>query len=155
MSELTTKDFYKPYFLQTHSDFKNIFYDTDMKEIRKLVKQLSDVLKDIELRVTRHETIQIAKSVFDYESQKDLYFQYPHMFYDFRCDDVRICIAKKVYRRHDEYFVNCVGFNPTHERFADTVGHFGYGHSDTLNGVLTLFCDIVNDFLSSRLSALF
>lgn len=146
--------FYKPYFLETHSDFKNIFYDTDFKEIRSSVKHLSDVLKNIELRMSRSESLQISKSVFDYEEQKEFYIHYPHMYYDFRYGDVRICIGRKKYKKNNEYFVNCCGFTPD-SRYNGFIGHFGYGSSDTLNGVLTLFSDIVNDFLLTHLSSLF
>lgn len=145
---------YKPYFLQHHADFKNIFYDSDMAEIRSLVKKLNDVIKTMCLRIDRHDTLQIARSVFDYESQKDMYFHYPHMYYDFRCGDTRICIGRKTYKNKDEYFVNCCGFNPNY-RFNKYVSHFGYGSSETLDGVLTLFCEIVNDFVSTHCSALF
>lgn len=151
---LSTKKFFKPYFLETHSDFKNIFYDSDFAEIRGLVKKLSDLLKIMEMRIDRRETLQIAKSIFDYESQKEMYFHYPQMYYDFRFGDVRICIGRKKYKNTDEYFVNCCGFTPN-ERFNSTIGHYGYGCSETLDGVLTLFSDIVNDFLLTSLSALF
>lgn len=149
-----TEKYYKPYFLETHSDFKNIFYDTDMSEIRSSVKRLNDVLKNIELRMSRSETLQIAKSVFDYEEQKEMYIHYPHMYYDFRFGDTRICIGRKKYKSNNEYFVNCCNFTPN-GRFNGSIGHFGYGHSEDIKGVLTLFCDIVNDFLLTRLSALF
>lgn len=150
----STKKYYKPYFLDTHSDFKNIFYDTDFARIRKSVKELSDILKQMELRIDRHDTLQIAKSIFDYESQKDMYYHYPHMYYDFRFGDVRICIGRKKYHNKDEYFVNCCGFTPA-SRFNGNIGHFGYGCADDLESILTLYSDIVNDFLLTHLSALF
>lgn len=146
--------FYKPYFLETHSDFKKIFYDTDFEKIRKLSKELQDVIKNMDLRQSRSQTLQIAKSVFDYESQQDFYIQYPHMYYDFRFGDTRICIGRKQYKKKDEYFVNCCGYNPPNE-FLKDVGHFGFGSSDTLDGVKTLFCDIIRSFILGQLSALF
>lgn len=151
---MSTPDYYKPYFLDTHSKFKNIFYDTDFSEIRKHINAISALLKTMDLRQTRSKTLQIAKSVFDYESQQDFYQQYPHLYYDFRFGDVRICIGCRKYKRDLEYFVNCCGWNPP-EQFSPYVGHFGYGSGKTAEDVFPLFSDIVGDFISTRKSALF
>lgn len=144
---------YKPFHLK-HSQFKNIFYDSDFEEIRRSIKSINDVLKTMELRQVRRDTLQVARSIFDYESQKDYYLSYPHLYYDFRFGDSRICVGCKNYHGQKEYFVNCAGYNPS-ARFNSYIGHFGYGHSDTLEGVLTLFSDIVRDFILTKLEALF
>lgn len=145
---------YKPFFLDTHSKFKNIFYDTDFSEIRKHVKELERILKTMDMRQTRSKTLQIAKSVFDYESQQDFYQEYPHIYYDFRFADTRICIACKVYHGKKEYFVNCCGFNPS-SRFAPYVGHFGFGSAESIDGVKTLYCEIIREFILGNLGSLF
>lgn len=155
MSKVTTTDKrYQPTFLESHSDYKNIYYDDDLAEIRKVSKNLSDILKRIEMRFARHETITIARSVFDYISQRELYFEYPHMYYDFRFGDTRICIGKKKKHGFPHYFVNVVGFNPD-SRFSKYISEFGYGDSDTVEGVFSVFCELVRDFILTHLEALF
>lgn len=148
------KKYYKPYFLENHADFKNIFYDTDLAKLRKGIKELNEIVKTMELRINRHDTLQIAKSIFDYESQKNMYYHYPHMYYDFRCGDVRICIARKKYKKDDEYFVNVCGFNPN-GKFNEWIGHYGYGQFESLEDTLGLFYEIIRDFISTHLGSLF
>lgn len=142
-------------FLKCHSDFHNIYYDEDLVVIRRKVNELHDILKEMYMRFERHESLQIAKSVFDYLSQKDQYAAYPHMYYDFRVGDTRISVACKKSHGKRHYFVNVVGFRPDEFRFNPHISEFGYGDFESVEASLPLFFEIVRDFILPRLSALF
>ena len=147
-------DKYKPFFLE-HKDFKNIYYDSDFEEVRKTVKHLDDVLKAMNLRFERSKTLTIAKSVFDYVTQKEMYFHYPHMYYDFRFSDTRICIGKKHYKGENLYFVNVCGFSPASSSVLSHSHPLGfYAYSD-IERVQEGFCEIVREFILTRLGSLF
>lgn len=153
LSEFNKHLKYTP-FLTRHGDFKNIFYDTDIKHIRVLVKELSDTLKAMELRMERHDTLQVAKSVFDYVSQKEMYFVYPYLYYDFRFGDWRVCIA--CYREHKahRYYI-CVSGTTPPSRFNAYITDLGYGDFETLEEAITLFSEIIHDLLLPTLQTLF
>lgn len=148
------EDKYKPFFLR-HEDFKNVYYDSDLNDIRKTVKHLDDVLKAMNLRFERSKTLCIAKSVFDYATQRELYIHYPHMYYDLRFGDVRICVGKKRFRGKNLYFVNCCGWHPTSKYFMDNSNELGYFPNESIEFVLSGFSEIVRDFILTKLSALF
>lgn len=141
-------------FLQKHSDFHNIFYDKDFELIRKKVKELSDVLKNMTLRFDRHETLNIATSVYDYVTQKEMYIHYPHMYYDFRFGDTRICIGKVHKHGALHYFVNVCGFKPS-PILNKYISEYGYGDGDSVESVFSVFCEIIRDFILTKLEALF
>jgi hypothetical protein len=98
------------------------------------------------LRFDRHDTLKIANSAFDYLSQKDMYYQYPQMYYDFRCGDTRICIGRKKIRSENHYFVSCDGFKPS-SVCKVPVTEFGFGDYDSIENALTGFYEIVYDFI--------
>lgn len=141
-------------FLKRHSDFYNIFYDSDFVEVRRLVKELSDVLKVMTLRFDRHDTLQIARSVFDYVSQKEMYHVYPHMYYDCRFGDWRICIGCNREHNKHVYFVSVSG-TTVDPRFNSWISDYGYGSFETIEEAITLFSEIVHDKLSTSLGSLF
>lgn len=149
-----SKNDFKPYFLK-HEDFKNCYYDTDFSELRKTVNHLNEILKAMNLRFERSKTICIAKSVFDYVTQKELYFHYPHMYYDLRFGDVRICVAKKRFKGKNLYFVNCCGWRPVSKHFMNNSNELGYFPNEDVNKVLEGFSEIVRDFILTKLSSLF
>lgn len=148
------EDKYKPFFLR-HEDFKNCYYDTDLTDIRKTVNHLNDVLKAMTLRYERSKTLTIAKSVFDYVTQRELYIHYPHMYYDMRFGDVRICVGKKRFHGKNLYFVNCCGWLPTSKKFMDYSNELGYFPDEDVNKVLEGFAEIVREFILTKLSSLF
>lgn len=153
LSEFNKHLKYTP-FLHRHGDFKNVYYDDDLKNIRSLVKELSDVLKAMTLRYERHDTLQVAKSVFDYVSQKEMYFVYPHLYYDCRFGDWRVCIA--CYREHKKhrYYVCVSGIIPP-ARFNPYITSLGYGDFESLEEAVTLFSEIIHDLLLPNLEVLF
>lgn len=141
-------------FLQTHADFKNVFYDKDFQEVRKAAKKLSDILEAIQIRIDRHETLKIAKSVFDYVTQKEMYLGNPHLFYDFRCADTRICIGRTYKHGKNNYFVSVCGYKPSTVCKTKT-SEFGYGQADTLEAILNDFYEVVYDFILTYSKKLF
>lgn len=147
-------DDYKPFFLR-HEDFKNIYYDSDLSDLRKTVQHLNDVLKAMNLRFERSKTLTIAKSVFDYVTQKEMYFYYPHMYYDMRFGDVRICVGKKRFHGKNLYFVSCCGWRPVGKHFMDHSNELGYFPDEDVNKVLEGFAEVVKDFILTKLSSLF
>lgn len=154
MDNFQDKDKYKPFFLR-HKDFKNCFYDTDFVEIRKTVKRLDDILKAMTLRYERHDTLTIAKSVFDYVTQKEMYIHYPHMYYDFRFGDTRICVGKKHFKGKNLYFVNVCGFRPQSHQVLSHVHELGFFASESIESVLEGFSEIVREFILTKLGSLF
>lgn len=147
-------DKYKPFFLR-HEDFKNIYYDTDFDDIRKTVNHLNDVIKAMNLRFERSKTLTISKSVFDYVSQREMYVHYPHMYYDLRFGDVRICVGKKRFKGKNLYFVNCCGWQPTKTEFMQNSSEIGFFPNEDINKVLEGFSEIVRDFILTKLGSLF
>lgn len=141
-------------FLETHSDFQNIFYDKDFEEIRRTVKKLADTMKAIQLRIDRHETLQISRSVFDYVTQKEMYLHNPYMFYDFRCADTRICIGRIYKHGKDNYFVSVCGYTPT-TLCKTKPSEFGWGRADTLEAILNDFYEVIYDFILTYSHRLF
>lgn len=137
-------------FIHRHSDFDNIFYDSDLKLIRKYVKRLSDLLNSMLLRMERRDTLQVAKSVFDYVSQKEMYFTYPHLYYDCRFGDWRICIGCNRAHRGHHYYVSVSGVS-VNARFNEYISEYGYGDFDSFEKCVDLFAEIVDDILSSKL----
>lgn len=127
-----------------------IYYDADMALLRKQFKDLRNTFDAIEKRYIRHETVQLAKSIFDYCSQKDEYFQFPQHYYDYRSGDVRICIARY---RH-EYYIKVFGWKPSISLYKYVHPH-GFGSFPTPQEALGAFNDFVHDFTSEHLSALF
>lgn len=142
-------------FLQKHSDFHNIFYDSDFVEIRKTVNHLNDLLKNMTLRFDRKDTLTIAKSVFDYVTQKEMYVHYPHMYFDFRFDDTRICIGKKHIHGKNVYFVSVCGYSPTSSVVLSHASDIGFFANESLETVQSGFCEVVREFILTRLGALF
>lgn len=147
-------DKYKPFFLR-HDDFKNCYYDEDLTELRKTVKHLDDILKAMNLRFERSKTLTIAKSVFDYVTQKELYIHYPHMYYDFRFCDTRICVGKKRFRGQNLYFVNVCGFSPKSSTVLSHVHELGFYAYPDIERVLDGFSEIVREFILTKLGSLF
>lgn len=147
-------DKYKPFFLR-HKDLKNCFYDSDFEEIRKTIKHLDDILKAMTLRFERHDTLAIARSVFDYVTQKEMYLHYPHMYYDFRFGDTRICIGKKHFKGKNLYFVNVCGFHPQSHQVLSHVHELGFFASENITDVLEGFSEVVREFILTQLGSLF
>lgn len=141
-------------FIQAHSDFKNIFYDEDFATVRRISKELEKVLKEMEKRFERHETLNIARSVFDYATQKEMYTIYPYMYYDFRVADTRICIGCNRKKKDKIYFVSVVGFKPD-PRFNKYISEYGWGAEESIEKALRLFYEIIYDFSSTMLEKLF
>lgn len=153
MQQINDRFKYTP-FLEKHSDFHNLYYDKDLEAIRKDVKHLSDILKNMILRYDRHETLQIAKSTFDYITQREMYAVYPNMYYDFRFGDTRICIGQKRKNNKKKYFVSCVGYKPSW-KFNKLITELGYGEFEDIEEAKKLMFGIVDDFLQPKLESLF
>lgn len=135
-------------------DFKNIYYDKDLETIRRLSKDLENVLKSMLIRFQHHDQMQIAKSVFDYVTQKETYSVFPNLYYDYRLGDCRICIGCSRRNNTRKYYVSVVG-TTVNPRFNSYITDLGYGAFDALEEAITLFNDIIHDFTSTRLSSLF
>lgn len=143
-------------FLSRHSDWKNVYYDEDLRELRKTVKHLKDVMDLMEKRYYRHETIQISKSVFDYVTAKEMSIQYPQQLYNFQVGDYRIAI-KRVFlqnRKDSRYTCVCLGFVPDW-RFNQYRNEYGYFLEEKLEDCVKCYVDIVHSFTSEYLGALF
>lgn len=129
-----------------HTDInpKNVYFDADMTELRSGFKSLKDVFDRIEKRWERHLTTQIARSVFDFYSTQKLALTYPQLIYDFRSDEVRICIV----RRGSEYFCSIVGWKPPVHRFRDYVHDKGYGPYPDVPSARRAYIDLVRVYCS-------
>ena len=143
---------YAPF--ECHSSWHNVYYDSDLERIRRLSNDLQNVLNEMTLRFDRHDTLQIAKSVFDYVTQREMYNFYPHMYYDFRFGDSRICIGLSRANNEAHYFVKNVGC-VLDSRFNEYISSFGYGDFDDIESAKTLFSEIVRDFILAHLGELF
>lgn len=124
-----------------------VFYDVELREISKLVKQLYKVTKSIEKRSERRQTIQISKSLFDYVERSRSKSKVPTEFYNFHDDDVAI----KIYRYKGFYRILVIGFEYPRSRlffFEDWVGK-GYLHGEfkTLDDCIPYFYSVVSYYL--------
>lgn len=141
-------------FLSKHSDWKNVYYDDDLRALRSQFKKLQSILDAISKRFERHETIQIAKSVFDYVTSKEMALEYPHTRYCMACGDVKIFIKKIKVKNSRRYCVCCLGYLPNY-RHNQYRNDFGYYDFESLEEAIKPFLDICHEFTSEHLESLF
>lgn len=144
-----------------HSDFKYLYFDSDLREIFKISKELSDVVKLIQNRFVHKETTHIAKSVFNYVEKKDLLYYQPQLFYDFRFGDIRICIAPSYdsKNRIHNYYIQFHNYKPdfNNKYFASLLKRYHYGFDgrfymfDTLDDAIKQFNEFVLDCINERI----
>lgn len=139
LRNLVSEDFAK------HKNMDCIYYDLDMKELRKAFTLASDVFKRISKRCERAETQRISKSVFDFVRTADKCLTHPEILYNFRSYDIKVSLCRGVSDCagtdvSSEYYVKCEGFTPDccFDCPRQTVdGRFGF--YDTLEPCLDLF----------------
>lgn len=83
-----------------------VYYDKELRILSRNFKECYNILKDIEKRADRKETVQISKSLFDYVELSKAVEKFPQIKYDFKFDDVRVYISKI----NNCFVVNVVGF---------------------------------------------
>lgn len=88
-----------------------VFYDSELRSFRRSFDECYKILKDIQKRAERRQTVQISRSLFDYSERKTDFKCNPMKYFDFRMDDVRICL----YFYKGFYSVLCLGF--TYDKF--------------------------------------
>ena len=123
-----------------------IFYDTEIKELRKKFKESYEILKAIEKRCDRRQTVQISKSLFDYVERSKTFRAVPQSFFCFISRDVKICI----YRYRQYYSVLVVGFdyNDLDKCFNDYIGVGKlYGNFKSVDECVPLYYKIVAYYL--------
>ena len=145
-----------------HSDFKYLYFDSDLREVFKISKELADVVKVIQNRFVHKETTHIAKSVFNYVEKKDLLYYQPQLFYDFRFGDIRICIAPDydAKDRLHHYYIQFHNYKPdfVHNKyFSSLLKKYHYGFDgrfymfDTLDDAIKQFNEFVLDCINERI----
>lgn len=115
-----------------------VYYDIDLKSLSKAFDDMSKAFKLIKKRAERAQTQRVDKSYFDYVSKRQALDVVPQTFYDFRIDDVRICI----YRYKKDYFILCV--NCDFPWLSTLDGYKGVG---LLKGFYKTWQDAVPDYL--------
>lgn len=123
-----------------------VFYDAELKRLRKLFKDTYDIFKSIEKRAERRQTVQISKSLFDFAERKQLMKVCPQQYYDFRMNEFRV----SVYMYKGRYHVLTVGFSYYPSALSieqlEGVGHLYYGNV-YLKSVIPRFREIVEYFV--------
>lgn len=132
-----------------------LFFDSELRVAHKLVKELSDIFKRVYKRFERRETLQITASVARYMELDNEIQHYPHLLYDFKCRDVRICICKI----RGIYHILCLNFRPSFSATRlkpdfDDDRIFGCWNEFN-DDLLTKWLDCVFDFSSKNLGVLF
>ena len=121
-----------------------IYYDSELRQLRALFKDMYKIFKDIEKRAVRSQTVQVSKTLYDYVDLQKVKKDVPQSFYDYKNGDYRVCI----YKYRSKYSVLCVGFDyDVHLRRRDGFYSAGtlYGCFDKLDSdCIALFCRIVN-----------
>lgn len=128
-----------------------VFYDIELRELKKLFKDMNTVFSRINKRAERRQTIQISKSLFDYVERKNNLIKCPQDFYNFSYSDCRIFI----FRYRGAYSVYCTGFdypllNIRSEKSFFGVGHM-YGYFTDLSECIFEFKTCCNWFISNVL----
>ena len=125
-----------------------VFYDSELRLFKRSFKECYEILKNIDKRAERRQTVQISKSLFDYcERTKDFKVA-PQKFYDFRLDEYRICVFK--YKGRFSVLTVNFEFNHPNEEISDFVGSGHLYYSCTkLSDCVVHFLEIVDWFLSS------
>lgn len=103
MSEVTLEN--KDSFFERHSDMYNIFYDADIKKLKRCFDDVKSTFDIMFKRYERKETVKIARSVFDYQVRQDALNTNPEYFYRFRDDDTVI----QVERNKAGFLLVCIG----------------------------------------------
>ena len=103
MNEVTLEN--KDTFFSRHSDMNNIFYDSDIKVLKRNFDEMKRLFDTMFKRYERKETVKIARSVFDYQVREDALNTNPEYFYRFRDDDTVI----QVEHSKDGFVLVCIG----------------------------------------------
>ena len=131
-----------------------VYYDYDLKELSSSFDSLYKTFKRIRKRAERRQTVQISKSLFDYYEKKQDIIKIPQKYFDFRCDNDRIC----VYKYRNFYSVLCVGFDyPSQgvKRFEYWSGAgTPYGKFSIARDAIPLFIEIVYWYVTNILTTL-
>ncbi|AXH76317.1 MAG: hypothetical protein [Microviridae sp.] len=131
-------------------DSSCVYYDFELKKLTSLFRDVNKILRNIEKRAERRQTVQLSSSLFDYVERCRHLDLVPQDFYDFRCGDYRVCI----YRYKKKFSVLCVGFEYFNRYFLrkdySSLGSL-YFEFDTLKEVIPYFYSVVFYFLDSVL----
>lgn len=127
-----------------------VFYDSELSALKKSFRDAYKILKDIDKRADRRQTVQISKSLFDYsEKRKDL-AKMPNYFYSFNFLDYKIAI----FRYQKKYHVLTNGFTWSSDYVSRCEwlfdGHL-YLDFDTVQDCIKPFLDCVAYFVRSYL----
>lgn len=98
-------------FLKNH---KYLFFDTELKSVCKSIKALNDVVRRVEKRFDRVKNYNVSNSSLQAIARDIQYTKYPWLYYDFRFEDIRICLV----RIKDFYYVHYDGIE------YETVSHW-------------------------------
>ena len=127
-------------------DSKCVFYDFELKKLTSLFREVNKVLRSIEKRAERRQTVQISSSLFDYVERCRNLDSVPQDFYDFRCGDDRVCI----YKFEKQFCVLTVGFEYFNKYFLrkdfNSCGFLYFGF-DTLKECIPYFYSVVFYYL--------
>ena len=123
-----------------------VFYDAELRQLRKSFKDADDILKHIVKRAERRQTVQISKSLFQFVERKNTMKVAPQEYFDFRMDEYRISI----YMYKGSYHVQTLGFSyyPDTLSFEQLAGpsHLYYG-AKYLKDLVPRFREIVLWFI--------
>lgn len=127
-----------------------VYYDVELKELSKHFDAIYKIFKDIRKRAERCQTVQINKSLFDFYQRKDTLKVSPQEYYDFRLDDVRICI----FRYHGFYSVLVTGIDILELDYrAEWIGKGKlYGKFNTYVQAVPMYIDLVCQFVMKFLA---
>ncbi len=102
-----------------------VYYDSELKDLKASFKEAYSILKRIDKRAERRQTVQVSKSLFDYVEKQGMLRAVPSEFFDFKYNDTRICI----YRFKKSYAILVIGFDwSTTEYELWRSDYFGVGH---------------------------
>ena len=122
-----------------------VYYDSELKQLKKSFKEIYNVLKEIDKRAERKQTTQISKSLFDYVEQKKQLDKVPQDFFDFRFFFDRVCL----YKIKNDYTVLCVGFEYPNSNYVFTYSGVGqcYGLYHDITDAIFAFMDVVQYYI--------
>lgn len=130
-------------FFTHHKDLGNIYFDSDMSALRSCFSKLNDIFTTISKRHARHDTVKVAKSVFDYVSAQDSLLQAPSRFYQFRCGDVYVYAS----RVGKDYVISADGLYLHHIdaiKSSYTINDAGSILCDDLDHLIKIWPDVVS-----------
>lgn len=136
-----------PDFLEKHSDFECIFFDSELKKLSRSFDDIYEILKGIRKRVSRKETVKIAKSTFDYARRVDELNVSPQSLYCFKCNFECITVeydsSSKKYGVHSSY-TPFTSFDDLCKKYS--LASSSFIECDSLEDAIICFYDVVKSY---------